>query len=288
MPKFSGMERHDEGAVIIYTDGSQFSGPRRGGIGIRLCWTNKAGHEETFDHFPPGYRDVTVPLMELKAVIEGVRLLLRQQPLVPPSLYTKVVIYSDATYIVNGHPNAHGAWQRSKWHTKDGTPVQNAEQWKELLRLERRLGKRLEVRKVKGHSKNPHNRAVDKMARQSAKAAVNPSLTPAKLRRKRSPKSLEPGGVPMEGQRLTIHVHRAEHLRVQRVDRYRYSVESQGPHYQAVGIAFADPSINLSAGHCYLVRFNEDTKNPRIEEVYMEVIQGENDGGMAGEDEKAG
>jgi ribonuclease HI len=269
------MELHDEGAVIVYTDGSQFSSPRRGGIGIRLCWTNEEGHEETYDHIMPGYRDVTVPLMELKAVIEAVRLLARQQPPVSPSLYRKVVVYSDATYIVNGHPNAHGSWQRSKWHTRDGTPVQNAEQWQELLRLERRLGKPLEVRKVKGHSKNPHNKAVDKLAKNSAKAAVNPSLAPAKLRRKRSPRSLEPGGIPMEGQRLLIHIHRAEHLRVQKIDRYRFSVESPGPHHQAVGIAYAEPVFNLSAGHIYYVRFNEDTKNPRIEEAYFELILGD-------------
>ena len=276
------MELHDEGAMIVYTDGSQFSKPRRGGIGIRLCWTNDEGHEETYDHLMPGYRDVTVPLMELKAVIEALRLLTRQHPLVPPSSYRKVVVYSDAMYIVDGHPSAHGSWQRSRWHTRDGTPVQNAEQWKELLRLERRLGKRVEVRKVKGHSKNPHNRAVDKLARQSAKAAVNPSIAPAKLRRKRSPKSIEPGGIPMEGQRVLIHIHRAEHLRVQRMDRYRFSVESPGPHHQAVGIAYADPSINLSAGHTYLVRFNDDTKNPRIEEAYLEAISGE------GQDETEG
>lgn len=269
------MELHDEGAVIVYTDGSMFSEPRRGGIGIRLLWTNAQGHEESHDHYPPGYRDVTVPLMELKALIEALRLLVRQQPLVPSSLYTKVVVYSDAIYVVDGYHNAHGAWQRSKWHTRNGTPVQNAEQWKELLRLERRLGKRLEVRKVKGHSKNPHNQAVDKLARQSAKVAINPSLSPAKLRRKRSPKSLEPTRIPMEGQRLMIHIHRAEYLRVQRVDRYRFSVESPGPHHQVIGIAYADPVVNLSAGHIYLVRFNEDTKNPRIEEAYAEVIDSE-------------
>lgn len=126
--------------------------------------------------------------------------------------------------------------------------------------------------RVKGHSKNVHNKAVDKLARASAKVAVNPSLSPAKLRRKRSPKPLEPGGIPMEGQRLTIHIHRAEYLRVQRLDRYRFSVESDGPLFQAVGLAYADPAINLSAGHVYLVRFNEDTRNPRIEEAYLEIL----------------
>ena len=135
------MERHDDNALIIYTDGSQFSGPRRGGIGIRLIWSDEAGEEQRYDDNPPGYRDVTVPLMELKAVIEALKLLLRNPPPVPASLYEKIVVYSDAMYMVDGHPRAKGTWPRSKWHTKDGTPVENAEQWKELLRLERRIGK---------------------------------------------------------------------------------------------------------------------------------------------------
>jgi ribonuclease HI len=271
------MELHDEGALIIYTDGSQFSKPRRqGGIGIRLIWTNPDGHPDSFDHNPPGYFDVTVPLMELKAVIEALRLLTRQSPPVPPDLYDKIVVYSDAMYLVDGHPRAKGSWPRNKWLTKDGPPVKNAEQWKELLRLERRIGKRFEIRKVKGHSKNPHNKAVDKLARTSAQIATNPSLTPAKLRRKKSPKQLVPGSVKMEGQRVTIHVHKAEYMRVQQLSGYRYSVESpSSPYYQEVGWVFADRSVNLSAGHSYAVRFNEDTKNPRIEEVFMEVVAGE-------------
>jgi ribonuclease HI len=270
------MEIHDEDAVIVYTDGSMFSKPRRqGGIGIRLIWTNPEGEEEFYDHSPPGYYDVSVPLMELKAVIEALRLLARQSPLVPPELYSKIVVYSDAMYMVDGHPAAKGFWPRNKWMTRDGPPVKNAKEWKELLRLERRIGKRFEIRKVEGHGKNPHNKAVDKLARASAKAASNPSIAPAKLRRKKSPKRLIPGSVKMEGQRITIHVHKGQYEPVQRLNAYRYSVESpSSPYYQEVGWVFAERDIHLNAGHAYAVRFNEDTKNPRIEEVFMEVVDG--------------
>lgn len=273
------MELHDEGALIIYTDGSMFSKPRRlGGIGMRLIWTNQDGDEEIYDYNPPGFFDVSVPLMELRAVIEALRLLTRKNPPVPPGLYSKIVVYSDAIYMVDGHPAAKGSWPRNKWMTKEGTPVKNAEHWQELLRLERRIGKRFQIRKVKGHSKNPHNKAADELARASAKVATNPTISPAKLRRKRSPKQLVPGSVKMEGQTVTIHIHKAQHMPVQRLNAYRYSVESSSsPYYQEVGWAFAERSINLSAGHLYAVRFNEDTKNPRIEEVFMEVIDGEAD-----------
>jgi ribonuclease HI len=251
-----------------------FSKPRRlGGIGMRLVWTDPDGEEQLFDHSPPGYYDVSVPLMELKAVIEALRLLTRRDPPVPPGAYRKIVVYSDAMYMVNGHPAAKGFWPRNKWMTRDGTPVKNAEQWKELVRLEKRLGKRFEIRKVKGHSKNPHNKAVDKLARQSAKGATNRTIAPAKLRRKKGPKMLVPGSVKMEGQRAIIHVHKAEFMPVQRLNAYRYSVESpDSPYYQEIGWVFCDRNINLSAGHAYEARFNEDTKNPGLEEVYGEVI----------------
>ena len=119
------MERHDDNALIIYTDGSQLSRPRRGGIGIRLVWCDETGAERRFDDNPSGYRDVTVPLMELKAVIEALKLLLRDPPPVPASLYEKIVVYSDAIYLVEGHPAAKGFWPRKKWHTRNGAPVEN-------------------------------------------------------------------------------------------------------------------------------------------------------------------
>jgi hypothetical protein len=71
---------------VIYTDGSQKPRPGRGGIGMVLCWTNEEGHEEEHWESPLGYRGVTIPQMELKAVIEGLKLLLKKPPIVPPHL----------------------------------------------------------------------------------------------------------------------------------------------------------------------------------------------------------
>ena len=270
------MDQHDDNALIIYTDGSMFSKPRRqGGIGIRLVWTDEDGEERTEDYGPPGYANADVPQMELQAAIEAVKLVLRRDPPVPPHLYEKVIAYSDAMYLVDGYPRSRSYWPRNRWHTRDGTPVRNADKWKELGRLVGRLGKRFEVRKVTAHKSNPHNKAVDKLARISAGLPSDRVASSAKLRRKASDKRLEPGAVPMEGQRMIIHVHKGEYLPVQRCNSYRYSVESRDlPYRGEVGRAYAPRGIELSAGHRYAVRVNEDPKNPRIEEVYMEVLNG--------------
>lgn len=271
------MEIHPEETVVIYTDGSQLAKPRRGGFGVVLLWTNDEGVEEEYLFSPPGYSGVTIPQMELKAVIEAVKLLLRKPPVVPPRLYRKIWIYADALYVVDGHPQAKWTWSARGWRNKDGAPVENAPMWKELLNLEKRLGKPVEIHKVEGHGTNPHNKTADHLARSSAKAAVGPPLIPAKVRRKKSSKRLRQGAVPVIGQRLTIHVHKGEFMRLQNVNQFEFSVQTPGRYFEEIGLATAPMDLNIREGHTYVVRLNDDPKHPQIAEVLMEVIDGEKD-----------
>jgi ribonuclease HI len=282
--KFFRVEIHPEETAVIYTDGSRLANPNRGGIGIVVLWTDHDGHEQVYTASPPGYKGVTPPQMELKAAIEGVKLLLRNPPIVPRDLYRKVWIYSDATYLVNNHQAAKSSWPRQKWHTRDGSPVENVALWKELIRFEKKLGLRLEIHKVKGHGTNPHNDAADKLARTSATGAHLPPLIPSVLRRKKSPKRLIPGAVLMEGQRLTIHVHKGEFMRAQNMNQFEFSVETAGHFHNEVAIAYATPDLLIKEGHSYLVRFNEDPKYPQIEEMIMEVLEGGESQGNEGAD----
>lgn len=259
---------------MIYTDGSQKPSPRRGGIGMVFCWTNEEGREEEHWESPPGYRGVTIPQMELKAVIEGLKLLLKKPPIVPPYLYRKVRIYADASYVVEHHERAKFEWSQNKWRNRDGAPIENGDYWKELIRVEKRLGRRVEVMKVEGHGKNPHNRKADQLAKASAEVAQRPPLVPGKVRRRQSKKRLSKGTVPFEGQEITIHVHKGEFMRPQRVNQFEFTVRTPGPVYEEVGLATADTSINIREGHAYRVRLNDDEGNPEIVEVLMEVIDG--------------
>lgn len=271
------MELHPEDTVVIYTDGSQIAKPRRGGLGVVLLWTNEEGGEEEYLFSPPGYKGVTIPQMELKAVIEGIKLLLRKSPIVPLSLYRKVWVYADALYVVNGHPSAKWAWSNQGWRNKDGAPVENAPLWKELLNLEKRLRKPIEIHKVKGHGTNPHNAAADQLAKSSARVAVQPPLIPGKVRRKKGSKRLRRGTVPIEGQKLTIHVHKGEFMRLQNVNQFEFSVQTPGRYFEEIVLATASTDLEIREGHTYLVRLNDDPKHPQIVEMLMEVIDGQDE-----------
>lgn len=63
-----------EDAINVFTDGSSFSGPRVGGIGIRVVTVDESGNEVVEDHAQPGYRGATNNEMELQACIEGLKL----------------------------------------------------------------------------------------------------------------------------------------------------------------------------------------------------------------------
>ncbi len=269
------MENHPEDTVVIYTDGSQIPKPRRGGFGVVLLWTNDEGQEEEYLFSPPGYRGVTIPQMELKAVIEGVKLLMRKPPIVPPRLYRKIWIYADASYVVDGHPSAKWTWSTSGWRNKDESPVENATLWKELLSLERRLRKPVEIHKVKAHGTNPHNKTADQLAKSSARGGVQSPLIPGKVRQKKSAKRLRRGTVPIKGQRLTIHVHKGEFMRLQNVNQFEFSVQTPGRYFEEIVLVTASTDLNIREGHTYVVRLNDDPKHPQIVEILMEVIDGE-------------
>jgi ribonuclease HI len=58
--------------------------------------------------------------------------------------------------------------------TQQGTPVLNADLWKRLVRAIKNAERRVDFEWVRGHSRDLHNRAVDKMAKGSAKSTLNP------------------------------------------------------------------------------------------------------------------
>jgi ribonuclease HI len=63
---------------------------------------------------------------------------------------------------------ARFVWPRNGWMTREGTAVSNVPLWKELVRAANRVHRRVNFEWVKGHRRDPDNRAVDKLAKASA------------------------------------------------------------------------------------------------------------------------
>ena len=140
--------------VTIYTDGACSGNPGPGGWGALLMY------KETKKEISGGMIDTTNNVMELTAVIEGLKLL---------KFPCKVKLYSDSAYVVNGFNQKwiYG-WIKNGWKNSSKEPVKNKELWQELYDLTK--VHEVEFIKVKGHADNEYNNRCDELARNAIKS----------------------------------------------------------------------------------------------------------------------
>lgn len=188
-----------ENALHIYTDGSSLPSPRRGGIGIRFLLIDSRGNEEITDSRHAGYEGATNNQMELQACIEALE---EARDLGLATSVSKIVVHTDSQYVAENVRHAIFTWPKQRWTTRAGAPVLNADLWKRLVREIKNAGHRVEFEWVQGHSKDPHNRAVDKLAKGSARATLKPPLSVVSVRKKWTSEAVSVGSVRMLGQRL--------------------------------------------------------------------------------------
>ena len=132
--------------VHLYSDGSSLGNPGSGGYCAILKYQ---GHEKIVS----GAQEVaTNNQMELKAVIEGLKLL--KEP-------CDVHITSDSSYVVKGINEWLGGWVK-----KEFKKVKNPDLWKEYLEVAQ--GHRIKAFWVRGHAGHEENEKCDKIARGEA------------------------------------------------------------------------------------------------------------------------
>jgi ribonuclease HI len=265
------VEYPEEGALTIYTDGSMLSRPRRGGAALLFVVIDEQGEEQTRHEMLAGFAGATQNEMELEAVIEGLKIATGKHPPFTAATYRKILVKTDSQYVAANVGTARTVWSRNGWTTREGRPIDNAKQWKELVRLlalAYKRGKPVTVEWVPG-KKSPRTKTVDKLAKRSAATGGSRQLSPAEVRRKRSENPIEIGSIPIEGQMMTIHIFKSEYQSVHRLMKYWYSVESKrSPHYARVSTIYSEIDLRRRV---YRVRVNRDTNNPRIVKVFGEV-----------------
>jgi ribonuclease HI len=206
-------------------------------------------------------------------VIQGLKLATGRHPPFDRDRYRKIVIKTDATYVSENFGTARTIWSQNGWRTKEGKPVDNAKQWKELVRLvvlAHKQGRPVTIERVPG-KKSPRTKTVDKLAKHSAAGGSSRQLNPSEVRRKRSDQPLEIGSVPMHGQLMTIHIFKSEYQPIHRLTKYWYTVESKGsPYYKRASVIYSELGLRRRK---YRVRVNDDTGNPQIVKEFGEVAK---------------
>ena len=143
--------------IKIYTDGACVGNPGPGGWAAIILMENEK--KELFG----GEKLTTNNRMELTAAIkaleycdaqEGKQLSLKQ-----------IRIYTDSTYVKEGITVWINNWEKNNWKTADKKNVKNVDLWKSLKELIK--SNQIEWNWIKGHSDDPLNDLVDKLAKKA-------------------------------------------------------------------------------------------------------------------------
>lgn len=143
--------------VHLFTDGACSGNPGPGGWAFIL--RHPASGKE-IEH-AGGERDTTNNRMELRAVIEGLHALTRR---------SRVDIYSDSQYVLNGLSEWLEQWKARGWRTAAKKPVKNEDLWRELDRL--KAEHELDFHWIRGHNEHPENERCDQLAVAARDAAA--------------------------------------------------------------------------------------------------------------------
>lgn len=159
----------DAELTIVYTDGACSGNPGPGGWG----WAVPSGPSAS-----GGERQSTNQRMEMRAVYEALQTLLEADDAAGRTASGNVRVVSDSTYVVNCFKQRWWAnWERNGWRNSQKQPVANQDLWKPLVELVKANSSRIEFVWVKGHSGNPMNDLVDRLAVAAAKEiALNGSV----------------------------------------------------------------------------------------------------------------
>lgn len=145
-------DRKKQTMIELFADGACSGNPGPGGYGTILRYG------ETIKEISGCELKTTNNRMELRAIIEGLRLLKRP---------CRVKVVTDSNYVVKGMTQWIMGWVAKNWVNSMKKPVLNRDLWEELLALSRIH--RLEWQWVRGHRGHKENERCDELARNAIK-----------------------------------------------------------------------------------------------------------------------
>jgi ribonuclease HI len=140
--------------TVVFTDGACAGNPGPGG----WAWAVSPDGQRFGSGGAP---HTTNQRMEVQAVLEALR-----------TIDGPVQIVSDSTYVVNCFRDRWWeGWMRRGWKNSQNKPVANRDLWEPLIELVRARGD-VTWRWVKGHSGDPMNDLVDRLAVEACAAGA--------------------------------------------------------------------------------------------------------------------
>ena len=133
---------------VVYTDGACSGNPGPGGWGAVILdakniETNISGKEKSTTN---NRMELMAPIMALEKIKKA----------------SKIIIYTDSTYLKNGITVWIKNWEKNGWKNANKKPVKNKDLWVMLNELSKE--QIIEWKWVKAHAGNKYNEIADKLA----------------------------------------------------------------------------------------------------------------------------
>jgi ribonuclease HI len=133
---------------VVYTDGACSGNPGPGGWGAVILdtkniETNISGKEKSTTN---NRMELMAPIMALGKIKKA----------------SKIIIYTDSTYLKNGITVWIKNWEKNGWKNANKKPVKNKDLWVMLNELSKE--QIIEWKWVKAHTGNKYNEIADKLA----------------------------------------------------------------------------------------------------------------------------
>jgi len=183
-----------------------------------------------------------------------------------------VQIFSDSQYVFNNQFSAP-SWQKAKWRTAAGRPIDNSELWKVFLSAKSKAGIRIDICKVKNKS-SPLLKRVDKLAKAAAKS--NPRIDRGLVVGKIGRAKIKGTGTmfPAANQVIVVRIVRSKIVGKTRENRFVFEVfDEKTSAYVSKHFAYCTPvtGAQLHRQRGFRVRMNDNPHYPQILEVIEEV-----------------
>ncbi len=137
----------------IYTDGACSGNPGPGGWGAVIF-----DQDDQQKNISGSEKNTTNNRMELLAAIMSLKKIKSN---------SKVVIFTDSTYVKNGITEWMKNWKKNGWKNSNKKPVKNKDLWVKLDKLCE--SNSVSWKWVKGHSTNEFNNLADELATKAIK-----------------------------------------------------------------------------------------------------------------------
>ena len=141
----------------IYTDGSCFGNPGKGGLAYVVY---KEGDSVPIYTYTQGFLKTTNNRMEMRAVIEALKKFGGEGD---------ITIWSDSKYVVQGVSDWLEGWKKNDWKRREGNrlrSIKNLDLWKQLDELN---NENIKWHWVKGHANDLGNDTADCLAVEASK-----------------------------------------------------------------------------------------------------------------------